>query len=429
VSKKEKIAICGAGIMGLTAAYELLKKGLNVSVFEKDDRTGGMSASFDFAGLRIEKYYHFFCKPDTPVFELLKELGIHHRLKWQKTKMGYFYKGKLYKWGNPVTLLLFPRLGLISKLRFGLQVFLSIRRKKWQKLDRLTAVRWLKGFLGEKAYDVLWESLLRLKFHEYRERLSAAWVMRRLKRVGLSRKNILTEELAYLEGGVDILLRTLAEKIETMGGELFLNAAVTGISKAKNSLKLTVNGGEQQFDKVISTIPLPYITRIVSGLPEDAVKKYEKLDNIGVVCVILKLTNSLTENFWLNINDPEIALPGIIEFSNINPLPAKILYFPFYLPRTHKNFQKSDGEFIDEVMGYCKKINPTFAKSWVSAARVHRYEYAQPLCVPGHLDLLPPIKTFISGLYAADTSYYYPEDRSISESIKLGKKLADIIKD
>jgi protoporphyrinogen oxidase len=66
--KKPKVAVVGAGIMGLTAALELLKEGYNVTIFEKDDRVGGMSASFDFNGLTIERYYHFICKPDTHYF-------------------------------------------------------------------------------------------------------------------------------------------------------------------------------------------------------------------------------------------------------------------------------------------------------------------------------------------------------------------------
>ena len=122
MSKKERIAVCGAGILGLTTAYELSKKGFDVTLFEKDDRVGGMSASFNFAGLQIERYYHFFCKPDTPLFELLSELGIDRHLRWQRTRMGFFFNGKLYKWGNPVALLLFPHLSLIEKVRFGLQV-------------------------------------------------------------------------------------------------------------------------------------------------------------------------------------------------------------------------------------------------------------------------------------------------------------------
>lgn len=423
----EKIAVVGAGIMGLTTAYELLKKGYNVTLFEKDKRIGGMSASFDFDGLMIERYYHFFCKPDTHFFELLKELGIYSHLKWNETKMGFLYEGELFKWENPVNLLMFPRLGPISKIRFGLQVLMAIKRKKWDELDGLYAIQWIKSFIGEKAYNVLWDSLLRLKFHEYRNQLSAAWVWRRLKRVGVSRKNIFTERLGYLDGGVDKLLNEMVKRITEFGGKLYLNSEVTKINIHEKKIKgVSFNGKEEEFDKVVATIPLPYIPHIAPGLPEEVIKKYKKLDNIGVVCVILKLTHCLTKNFWLNINDSSIELPGIIEFSNLNPQYERIVYFPFYLPKTHKDFFRSNTDFIDKVTGYCKKINNNFHESWILGKRVHRYEYAQPICAPGFLQMLPPVITEVEGFYAADTSHNYPEDRSISESIRMGRKLANL---
>ena len=57
--------------MGLACAYTLARAGYKVTVFEADDRIGGLSAAVDFDGLSIERYYHFFCKPDEPLFEVL----------------------------------------------------------------------------------------------------------------------------------------------------------------------------------------------------------------------------------------------------------------------------------------------------------------------------------------------------------------------
>ena len=62
----KKHVVLGAGPMGLMAAIELLKLGHEVDIYERDDRIGGMSASFDFDGLKIERYYHFICKTDAP---------------------------------------------------------------------------------------------------------------------------------------------------------------------------------------------------------------------------------------------------------------------------------------------------------------------------------------------------------------------------
>src|SRR5580692_6098201 len=96
---KKRFVIVGAGPMGLMCAMELLKLGHEVDIYERDDRIGGMSASFDFDGLEIERYYHFICKTDYPLFGLLDELDLSSKLHWTDTKMGFFYNGKLYRWG------------------------------------------------------------------------------------------------------------------------------------------------------------------------------------------------------------------------------------------------------------------------------------------------------------------------------------------
>jgi hypothetical protein len=57
-------------------------------------------------------------------------------------------------------------------------------------------------------------------------------------------------------------------------------------------------------------------------------------------------------------------------------------------------------------------------------ARASRYLYEQPICQPEYLKTIPSFELPIKGLWAADTSYYYPEDRSISESIAFGRMMA-----
>ncbi len=207
--KKTKTAVLGAGPMGLMCALELLKAGHDVDIYERDDRIGGMSASFDFDGLAIERFYHFICKTDYPLFELLAELGLSDRLKWTDTKMGFFWKGRLYKWGTPQALLRFDGLSLIEKFRYALQVMKTKNISDWTALDKVSAVSWLKKWLGQHAYDVLWHRLFWLKFYELSDQLSASWLGTRIKRVALSRRNLLQESLGYLEGGSATLLAAL----------------------------------------------------------------------------------------------------------------------------------------------------------------------------------------------------------------------------
>ena len=423
-----RAAILGAGPMGLTAAYELLKRGWHVDLCERDDRIGGMTASTELDGLKIERYYHFICKPDTPYFEYLRELGIEGHLRWKETRMGFFFEGKVHDWGNPLALLKFPGLNLLTKIRYGAHVFLTKGIADWSRLDKVGCTQWLKSWVGERGYDVLWRSLFELKFFEYKDSLSAAWLGTRIKRVALSRKSIFTEELGYLEGGSDTLLDAIESRIRGMGGQIFLGAAAERIEiDGQGRLcGIRVGGELRPYDTVVSTIPLPYLAKLAPDLPADERRRIDAIVNIGVVCAVFKLRRPITRNFWVNINDPSIAIPGLIEYSNLNPLPCAIVYAPFYMPVTHPKYRLPKEAFIEEVKGYLKKLNPSFEPSWVLAANAFRYDFAQTVCGPGFHDALPPKRSAVRGLFLADTSHYYPEDRSISESMRLGRELADL---
>lgn len=423
----QRIIVLGAGPMGLMAAMELLKRGHQVDIYERDDRIGGMSASFHFDGLDIERYYHFICKTDFALFKLLEELKLTDRLRWTDTKMGFYCNGKLYKWGTPMALLSFDQLDWISKFRYGLHAMYAKSISNWRPYDRINATAWLRRWIGEKAYNTLWRSLFELKLFEYSENISAAWIGTRIKRVALSRRNLMQETMGYLEGGSEILLQKMEKFILDHGGRIHLKSGIDRVEIRDGKVAgIVVNNEAIACDSVISTAPIQYLPRLVPDLPIDFVERIEAIKNIPVACVILKLTQPLSENFWMNINDPSIAIPGVIEYSNLNKMTPSILYAPFYMPKTHPKWNQSNEALIDEVINYLQKLNPNFRADWVLAKHCHRYEFAQTICPPGFYDMLPSMKTPVNGLYIADTSYYYPEDRSINESIHVAKTLVDI---
>ena len=179
------------------------------------------------------------------------------------------------------------------------------------------------------------------------------------------------------------------------------------------------------FNKVVSTIPLPYVNKVIPNLPEDISKKFDKINNIAVVCVIAKLKKPISENFWVNINDPDMDIPGLVEYSNLRSMNNHIVYVPFYMPGEHKKFLDSDKVFIEKVKRYLMKINTNLLDEDFIDIRASRYRFAQPICEPYFLSKLPPVKLSIDGLWIADTSYYYPEDRGISESIDFGRMIAN----
>jgi protoporphyrinogen oxidase len=411
--------------MGLAAAYQLALDGYQPVIFEAEDRIGGMAAAFDFSGLSIERFYHFYCVWDTAFLGILDELGLADKFHWVETKMAYWHRCRLQPWGDPVALLNFRGLSLPDKLRYGLHTFLAIRRSNWRPLDKLRAVPWLQKGVGAKAYDVLWRPLLDLKFYDLAQDVSAAWLWARVRKIGRSRYSLFREKLGYLEGGAETLLDAMESCVIAQGGEVHVGSPVSRVViEARAVRAIQIRGEIVSFDKVISTVPLPYVPQLLPDLRSDVLERYRSVQNIAIVCVIVKLRRSLSGNFWININDPEMDIAGLVEYSNLRPLDHPIVYVPFYLPGDHPKFKDSDEVFASKVRGYLKRIKPALRDEDFLDLHVSRYRYAQPICGPGFLDRLPPIGLPVKGLWVADTSYYYPEDRSISESVALGRRMA-----
>ena len=154
--------------------------------------------------------------------------------------------------------------------------------------------------------------LLDLKFFEFSEDISAAWIWTRVKRVGTSRRSIFQEELGYIEGGSETLVTALSTSLEQLGGRIHLATPVRRVETAKGRVT-AVCAGDHVFpaDAVISTVPAPMVPELAPDLPEDTKAAYRAIRNIGVVCVMLSLRQKVSRHFWVNIVDPANRYPRV----------------------------------------------------------------------------------------------------------------------
>ena len=272
--------------------------------------------------------------------------------------------------------------------------------------------------------------LFDLKFYEFADNISAAWLWTRIKRVGTSRKSLFQEELGYIDGGSETLVLALVKAIEKGGGTVRLDTPVSEVLIENGAVKgVRSRDKVEAYDSVISTIPTPLVSKMIPGLPEAAKKAYDVIQNIGVVCLIFKLKKSVTPNFWVNVFDSSMNIPGFVEFSRLRPTPDTIVYVPYYMPITSPHWRRNDADLIDEAFGYLKRVNPSLTDSDRIDARAGRLLYAQPVCPPGFGAMIPKAQTPVAGLQAADTSFYYPEDRGVSEGVRWAKLMAAAIDD
>jgi protoporphyrinogen oxidase len=420
------IAVVGGGPMGLAVAYQLALEGAKPVLLEADDRLGGMAASFNFAGQTLERYYHFHCLSDGAFFQLLQELGLADQLRWKQTSMGFFVDGRLYPWGSAGSVLSFRRLPLLTRLRYLLHAARCLSLRRWQHLDGIHATDWLKTWLGDKGYALLWQKLFAYKFYEHSDSLSAAWIWSRIRRLGQSRR-WLKETLGYLEGGSQRWIDALEQRLRELGCEIHLSSPVQAIRSngPGQGAMVRTPTGERHFDGVISTVPLPLVAPMLAagGADPALVEQYANQISVACACVVLQTRQPITGNFWTNINDARFAIPGIIEFSNLRPLQGHITYVPYYIPASHPDYQRPDQAFIADSITCLKAINPDLTDADLLASHCSRYRYAQPVCGTHFQQSLPPLNP-LPGVTTVDTTVYYPEDRGIAESVAYGRELA-----
>ncbi len=432
-----KVAIIGGGLSGLSAAYDLGRSGFNVMLLEGASELGGLASSFRMDGAPIERFYHFICRADIDLIDLAKELRIESKIHWRKARTSFFHHGRLYSFGTPWDLIRFSPVPFVQRIRFGLNILQSRYRRDWRQLDRISANEWLIASIGRQAYEVIWDPLLRVKFGEFYDQISAAWIWHRIWRVASSRARIWEpERLGYLEEGSATVVSALIEKIKTFPNVTIRNNARVAKIQIRDGCVSGVQLEDGEFihsDNVLSTVALPVLGKIIPDFPLEYRTKVEQIKYIGVICMMLRLRRPLSDSFWINTNDPRISFNGFIEYTNLNPRldlnGSHIIYIPFYLPTTAERFKRDDHSLFEEYVAALQCVNPDFSSNWVEEYHVFREGFAQAICHTGFSRLVPEHTSPIRNFYVTDSAQFYPEDRTISAAIRLGRRVAKMIKE
>ncbi len=103
------IGIIGAGVTGLTAAYELTKRGHRVTVYEARPYAGGLAAGFrdERWEWHLDRFYHHWFASDAQITALIEELGASDRVFFPRPTTSVYHNGRLYPLDSPVEALRF----------------------------------------------------------------------------------------------------------------------------------------------------------------------------------------------------------------------------------------------------------------------------------------------------------------------------------
>lgn len=425
---KPSINIIGAGFTGLSLGYYLAKAGWQVQIFEKDAEPGGLAGSFKVEGENLEKFYHHWFTNDIHIMDLIKELDCEDHIVIRPTKTGMYYSNNFFKLSSPLDLLKFNPLNLVNRIRLGFVVLAVRLVKDWKKLENITAKDWLTNICGKQGYTVVWEPLLKGKFGRYAETVSAVWFWNKLKLRGGSRGEKGKENLAYYKGGFASLAESVAEKILAYGGSIHYNVEVNAVHENKS---ITTSKGEvYTSDVTVLTAPLPICSRLLEkSVSQTYLESLSKIQYIGNVCLTLELNRSLSEIYWLNVNDPGFPFVGIIEHTNFEPVSTykgrHIVYLSKYLPTDELLYNMTPVEFFDYALPFIQKMFPEFKRDWVLDYHVWKEPYSQPLVTKHYSTIIPPFETPLEGVYINTMAQIYPEDRGTNYAVREGKLMAN----
>ncbi len=429
-----KIAIIGAGIAGLSAAYFLQKNsGLEIDIYEKDTDIGGLAGTFPFENTYLEKYYHHIFTHDGYCMDLIRELGLTGQVIWKKTKTGYFSGGIRYPFTTPFDLLNFKPLPFLDRIRFGLSSIFISWYKNVGKLETITTEKFIVKVVGKQGWEKIWKPMLIGKFGDNYNKIPAVWIWERIVQRFRSRGSGGKDEvLGYMKGSFRLLYQGISDKILARGGKIHCNSNVQEIIIEKEYCTgVIVNGERKAYDAVICTPALPVLVDLCKTAPENYLEPLRKVNYDCTLVAVLVLEEPLGDIYWLNISDTEIPFAGVIEHTNFIPASEYngkvVVYLTKYLSPNHELLAMDDAAVINKYYGELQKVYPQFDAKMVERYFVFRDRYAQPIWPMRYSEIKPAYKTPVQGLYVANTSQIYPNDRGMNFSIKLGKEVAEAL--
>jgi len=428
-----KIAIIGAGIAGLSAAYDLLAAGHEVVLYEADQRPGGLAAGFRDENWEwpLEKFYHHLFTSDKAIIGLVEELGMRDKLFFPRPTTSVIYEGRIVPFDSPQRWIAFPGFNLLDVARFGMVSAYLRFTEPWRELEKVTADSWLRQWYGDKIYKMTWEPMLIGKFGPYYQDANMAWMWARL--------HVRSPRLGYFEGGFQAFVDRLSAAVEERGGVICLNAPVEGITAVDpQSFAVTGPAGAETYDRILVTTSPGLMARLVPGLPEGYKQQLRGLKSMGAVVMTLALRRPLlgeSNAYWLNIpahspNKSENEIPFLALVEHTNYISSEhygddhIIYCGDYVPADHPYFSLSKEEMQELFTSVFHKFNPDFRPEWVRKSWLFRAPYAQPVPEVNQSQRIPDLRTPVNGLYLASMSQVYPWDRGTNFAVEIGRRAA-----
>lgn len=433
-----KFVIIGAGVGGLGAAYDLVRAGHEVAVYETSDEIGGQVRTFEIGGGRLEYFYHHLFRSDTVATELIHELGLGNDLDWIESQIGFLTGGKIYPFVGALDLLRFSPVSLITRLRLGLAALWLRRQPDWKRYEGQRAKPWILRAVGQQGYEKVWGPLLRAKFGPHADDVSMVWFWGKVFLRFASRPGGLfaKEQLGYLKGSFGRLVDAMGAAVRQHGGTIEVRRPVEQVltqdGRVTGVRLRTADGGTEDVpaDVVIGTVPSEQFARMVPDLDAAYAEKLRQVQYQWATVLVVALDRPLSPIYWLTVTDPDCPFVVAVEQTNFRS-PAEyggnhVVYFSNYTDPGDPIVDENEEQVLSRYEAFIKRINPDFDRSWIRGTWLFKDRAGQPIVHYRYHEVIPDLRTPTKGLYLANTTQIYPEDRGQNYAIRLGKRVAQL---
>ena len=425
---KERLAIVGGGVLGMTLAHRLAQAGKNVTLFEASQQLGGLASAWQLGDVVWDRHYHVTLMSDTHTRGLLDELELEREMRWVQTKTGFYTDGRLHSMSSSLEFLKFPPLSLVDKSRLAATIFYASKIKDWKKLEQVPVSAWLRRLSGEQTFQKIWLPLLRAKLGENYRDTSAAFIWTTIARMYAARRSGFKKEMfGYVPGGYARVLDTFSRRLFSERVYTRTGHPIREIRKQPTG-HVTLHYGDDtrnNFDRVIVTAAAPVAARMVQGLEDGERSRLHSIRYLGVICASVLMKRPLAGYYVTNIPDSSIPFTGVIEMSALVDREEfggnHLVYLPKYVSPDDPMFEIPDAELENRFLSGLEKMYPGFDRSDVLTFKVSRVRHVVALPTLNYSELIPPMQSSIAGLYMVNSSQIVNGTLNVNESVQLAQ--------
>ncbi|MDF1815554.1 MAG: NAD(P)/FAD-dependent oxidoreductase [Verrucomicrobiales bacterium] len=336
--ESDPVVIIGAGPAGLTAAWQLVKHGRNVIIFEADpEYVGGISRTVEYKGFRFDIGGHRFFSKSKEIEALWDELlPKEGDMLTRKRRSRIYYRNRFFSYPlKPFEAL------------FGLGVWESTRCAMSYLKARLFPVpnpknfaEWVSNQFGSRLFSMFFKTYTEKVWGMPCTEISVDWAAQRIKGLNLSKAvwnalfprrkstdvKTLIGSFRYPKKGPGMLWENCAEMVKAKGGEIRMGHRVTGLKLDGGLWKVTAvdtNGNEETVTgrHVISTAAMRDLSNMITPAPNPetlASAESLKYRDFITVAVILE-NNDEFDDQWIYIHDPDVQVGRIQNYKAWSP--------------------------------------------------------------------------------------------------------------